>query len=423
MRFSQLFTRTSKTISEETESLNARLLTRAGMIHQEIAGVYTFLPLGLRVLRKIEDIVREEMEPLGTELLMPTLTSPERWRATDRYESVDVLFKALGANDPSRTRNDSEYVVNPTHEDVVTPMAAHFRTSYKDFPFAVFQIQTKFRNEPRAKSGLLRGREFRMKDLYSFHTSEADLRAFYELAKAAYQRVYERLGLGDDTYMTLASGGDFTDDYSHEYQTILPSGEDTIYLDREHKIAYNKEVATPEDAQKLGIDFAALEEVRASEVGNIFPLGTKYSKALSYEYVDEQNQRHLVWMGSYGIGTSRLMGVIAEKFADDKGLVWPQQVAPYRYHLVVLGEDTEVRQAADEVYQQLAGDVLYDDRAGVSAGEKFADAELIGCPVRLVISPKTLADGEVEVASRSEKFAPTRLSLKEIAHDIDQFTD
>lgn len=411
MRFSELFTRTSKTVSEETESINARLLTRAGFIYQEIAGVYTFLPLGLRVLRKIEEIVREEMDTVATEMLMPTLTSPERWRDTDRYESVDVLFKALGANEPSRLKNDAEYVVNPTHEDVVTPIARHFRTSYKDLPFQVYQIQTKFRNEPRAKSGLLRGREFRMKDMYSFHADEATLKEFYEQTKDLYARIYERLGLGEDTFLTLASGGDFTEDYSHEFQTLLPSGEDTIYLDRERNIAYNKEVTTPADAKKLGVNFAELEVVTASEVGNIFPLGTKYSKALGYEYVTADNQRQLVWMGSYGIGTSRLMGVIAEKFADKKGLVWPEQLAPFRYHLVVLGEDETVRLAAESLYTELAGEVLMDDRSGVTAGEKFADAELIGCPIRLVVSAKNLASHEVEVSSRVGTFDDTRIAL------------
>ena len=411
MRLSQLFTKTSKTISEETESINARLLTRAGFIKQEIAGVYNYLPLGLRVLNKIENIVREEMNTVGVELLLPTLTSQERWRDTGRLESVDVLFEARGANDPSREKNDATYIVNPTHEDVITPIMKDFIASYKDLPRAVYQIQTKFRNEPRAKSGVLRGREFRMKDLYSFHKDEADLKRFYEAMKPVYTRVYERLGLGDDTFLCLASGGDFTDDYSHEYQVVLPAGEDTIYLDRANKIAYNKEVATPEDAAKLGVDFDTLEEVRASEAGNIFPLGTKYSKSLNLEYTDEQNQRHLVWMGSYGIGTSRLMGIIAEKFADDKGLVWPESVAPYRYHLVVLGSD-EAQHAATKLYEELGAEqVLFDDRSDVSAGQKFGDAELIGCPIRLVVSDKTLERGIVEVVSRSGSFDQIEMEL------------
>lgn len=415
MRFSELFTKTSKQVSEETESINARLLTRAGFIHQEISGVYSYLPLGLRVLNKIETIVREEMNTVGVELLLPSLTSRERWEVTDRYETVDVLFKASGANEPSRLRNAAEYVLNPTHEDVITPLVQSFRSSYKDFPFKAYQIQTKFRNEPRAKSGLLRGREFRMKDLYSFHTDEADLMKFYEEAKILYARVYDRLGLGESTFLTLASGGDFTNQYSHEFQTILESGEDTIYLDRANEIAYNKEVTTPEDAQKLGVNFSEHEEVKACEVGNIFPLGTKYSKALNYEYITAENTRELVWMGSYGIGTSRLMGVIAEKFADDKGLIWPDAIAPYRYHLVLLGGDT-IQAAADKLIHEIGADqVLVDDRVDVSGGEKFADAELIGCPIRLVLSAKTLADDEVEVTSRRGAFTEQRVALSQLA--------
>ncbi len=420
MRYSQLFTKTSKTISEETESINARLLTRAGFIKQEIAGVYNYLPLGLRVLNKIENIVREEMNTVGVELLLPTLTSQERWRNTGRLESVDVLFEAQGANKPSRERNDATYIVNPTHEDVITPIMKDFVSSYKDLPRAVYQIQTKFRNEPRAKSGVLRGREFRMKDLYSFHGDEADLKRFYEEIKPVYTRVYERLGLGDDTFLCLASGGDFTDDYSHEYQVVLPAGEDMIYLDRANKIAYNKEVATPADAEKLGVDFSSLEEVRASEAGNIFPLGTKYSKALGFEYTDEQNERHLVWMGSYGIGTSRLMGIIAEKLADDNGLVWPESVAPFRYHLVMLGGD-EVQNAAEELYNNLGAEsVLLDDRTDVSAGQKFADAELIGCPIRLVISDKTMQNNEVEVTSRRGVFNQHNTELSHAKASLDK---
>jgi prolyl-tRNA synthetase len=282
MRLSQLFTKTTKTVSEETESINARLLTRAGYIRQEIAGAYTFLPLGFRVLSNIESIVREEMDKVAPELVMPSITSQQRWMDTGRLESVDVLFEVSGANAPSRERNSATYILNPTHEDLITPIMREFVQSYKDLPRTTYQIQTKFRNEPRAKSGIMRGREFRMKDLYSFHTDEADLMRFYESMKAVYTRVFARLGLGDDTFITLASGGDFTDNYSHEFQTILPSGEDTIYLDRANNIAYNKEVATPDDARKLGVDFDALEVVRASEVGNIFPLGTKYAQSLDF---------------------------------------------------------------------------------------------------------------------------------------------
>lgn len=399
MKLSKLFTKTSKNISAQTESINAKLLTRAGYIYQEMAGVYAFLPLGMRVIRNIERIVREEMDSLGQEILLPALSGRERWHATGRHDTVDVLMSTRAANDAALAKNRAEYILNPTHEDIITPLAQHFRTSYKDFPYALYQIQTKFRNEPRAKSGLLRGREFIMKDLYSFHLSEDSLNEFYEKAKHAYENVFNRLGLGDDTFVTLASGGDFTSNYSHEFQTILESGEDEIYLDRKNKIAYNKEIATPEDAKKLGVDFDKLEKVSASEVGNIFPLGTKYSELLNYRYVDEDNSQGLVWMGSYGIGISRLMGVIAEKMSDGKGLVWPQSVAPYKFHIVVLQQEKNL-DGAMEVYKKLGADnCLLDDR-DVSNGQKFADADLIGCPVQVVISDKTLAEDSAEIIYR-----------------------
>jgi prolyl-tRNA synthetase len=414
MKFSKLFTKTSKTISEQTESVNAQLLTRAGFIYQEMAGVYAFLPLGLRVIKNIETVVREEMDKIGSELLLPALSSRERWHATKRHDTVDVLMSTKAANETALAKHAGEYILNPTHEDLITPLAKNFRTSYKDFPFATYQIQTKFRNEPRAKSGVLRGREFIMKDLYSFHTSEDDLKKYYEVAKQRYQAVYDRLGLSEDTFVTLASGGDFTNEYSHEFQTLLETGEDIIYLDRKNKIAYNKEIVTPEDAKKLGVDFDSMEQVSASEVGNIFPLGTKYSELLDYYYTDENNERHLVWMGSYGIGISRLMGVIAEKYSDEKGLIWPAEVAPYQYHIVVLSDGVD-QKTAQKVYSELGEDrCLYDDRTDVGAGEKFADADLIGLPVQVVISKKTLEKDSVEVISRTGEFETHLVKLSDV---------
>ncbi len=411
MKFSQLFTKTSKTVSEQTESKNAQLLTRAGFIYQELAGAYAFLPLGWRVIRNIEAIVREEMDKVGTELRLTALSSRERWHATKRHDTVDVLMSTKAANQAALEKSTAEYILNPTHEDIITPIAKHYASSYKDLPFATYQIQTKFRNEARAKSGLLRGREFIMKDLYSFHTSEDDLKKFYELAKDRYVAVFDRVGLGSDTYITLASGGDFTHEYSHEFQTILDSGEDTIYLDRKNKIAYNKEIVTPEDAKKLGVDFDSFEQVSASEVGNIFPLGTKYSELLDYYYTDSDNKRALVWMGSYGIGISRLMGVIAEKFSDDKGLMWPASVAPFQYHLVVLGENAKSQ--ADKLYEELDS-CLYDDRDDAGAGQKLGDADLVGCPVRLVVSDRTLEQKGVEVSSRSGMFDTTTVKITDL---------
>lgn len=414
MKLSKLFTKTSKNISSQIESVNAQLLTRAGYIYQEMAGVYAFLPLGMKVIKNIEQIVRDEMDKIGEELLMPALSGRERWHATKRHDAIDILMSTRAANEKALEKSTAEYILNPTHEEIITPIAKHFRTSYKDFPFAVYQIQTKFRNEARAKSGLLRGREFIMKDLYSFHTSEDDLNKFYELAKERYDAIFDRLGIGQDTFITFASGGDFTDDYSHEYQTVLESGEDIIYLDRKNKVAYNKEVATAEDAKKLGVNFDELEQVMASEVGNIFPLSTKFSEHLDYKYSDEDNIQKNVWMGSYGIGISRLMGVITEKFADDKGLVWPESIAPYMYHIVALPDEENIK-VANKVYETLGEDkCLYDDRDSASTGERFADADLIGCPVQIVVSKKTLENNCVEVISRSDKFESFMHPIDEI---------
>ncbi len=387
MKYSQVPFSTTKNVSAELQSKNARLLTQAGYIHQEIAGVYTFLPFGLKVLKKIESIVREEMDKIGVEVLLTSLAPKANWEATGRLGKVDVLMQATPANEIAKEKHDGSYVLSPTHEEIVTPLLQAYVHSYKDLPTAVYQIQTKFRNEPRAKSGLLRCREFRMKDLYSFHVSEADLLSYYEKAKHSYMTIFQRLGLGADTVMTVAGGGDFTTEYSHEFQVIVESGEDTIYLDRKNNIAYNKEVVTPEDAKKLKVDFDALEQVKACEVGNIFPLNTKFSDAFGYTYTAEDGSKQPVYMGCYGIGPSRVMGVIVEKFADDKGLVWPKQVAPFAVHLI----DVQNKERGEEIYTALVQqgvDVLWDDR-DVRAGEKFADADLLGIPVRLVVSAKT----------------------------------
>lgn len=414
MKLSKLFTKTTKDISSQTESINAQLLTKAGFIYQEMAGVYAYLPLGMKVIKKIEAIIRAEMDKIGEELLLPALSGRERWHATERHDTIDVLMSTKGANEASMSKSTAEYILSPTHEELITPIAKQFRTSYKDFPFALYQIQTKFRNEARAKSGLLRGREFIMKDLYSFHTSEAELNKFYEIAKQSYVNIFEMLGLGSDTFITLASGGDFTKEYSHEFQTLLESGEDVIYLDRTNNIAYNKEIVTPEDAKKLGVDFDKLEQVKASEVANIFPLGTKFSESLNYKYSAEDNSQNMVWMGCYGIGISRLMGVIAEKFADEKGLAWPQSVAPFNYHIIALPDDENIN-VGQKVYDILGSEnCLFDDRNGTSTGSKFADADLIGCPIQIVVSKKTLEQNSVEVISRTGKFDSYMCKISDI---------
>ncbi|MEK7556625.1 MAG: proline--tRNA ligase [Patescibacteria group bacterium] len=553
MRYSQFFLKTSKD-AKEFDSVNATLLQKGGFIHQTMAGVYTFLPLGLRVLNKIENIVREEMDKLGSELLMPALSPKELWQTTGRLETVDVLFEARGANEASRKKNDASYVLNATHEDVLTPIAQQFRPSYKDLPAAVYQIQTKFRNEPRAKSGLLRGREFRMKDLYSFHASEEDFEDFYEKMKVAYTNTFQRLGIGNDTYVVMASGGSFSKHFSHEFQTRCDTGEDVVFHAMTANVLFNREIApshappltqqgeaelpiqevegkgligveplaeylkipvekttktilfetqegeviaaavrgtyeinenklekivgkefrlaSPETVKQVTgaeVGYAGLlnlpsevqiymdesvkgrknfetganrthyhtinvnfgrdlpepdqfydikvaregdlhpetgevyEVFRASEVGNVFRLGTKFTEAFGYTYTDEKGTQQPVLMGSYGIGTSRIMGVLVEKFHDDRGIIWPSQVAPFQVYLAELSADLLVQRAGASAYEQLtkAGiEVLYDDRKNASAGEKLADADLLGILWRLVVSKKT--GDKVEVKRRTE---------------------
>lgn len=405
MRQSHLYTKTRKEAPSDEVSKNAILLTRAGYIHKEMAGVYSYLPLGLRVLKKIEDIVRHHMNTVGNEILMPSLSPEERWSATGRLDTIDVLMKTIPANESSKERSSNSYVLNPTHEDVITPIAKEMTRSYRDLPMSLYQIQTKFRNEARAKSGLLRGREFRMKDLYSFHKDQDDLMNFYENMKTVYTNVFRDIGIGDDTYLTVASGGDFTPNFSHEFQTLTEAGEDLIYVDRKNKIAYNKEVVTEENAKKLNVDFDSLEQIKACEVGNIFPLDTRFSSALDYKYTDENGEQKLVYMGSYGIGPSRLMGVVTEKLADDKGLVWPTSIAPFSLHLLLLSKEknSEAHIQAEEIYTALISrgiEVLFDDREA-SAGEKFADSDLIGIPMRVVVSDKSLEKGGVEIKERT----------------------
>ena len=554
MLYSKLFAKTIKT-AKDLDSISATLLTKGGFIDQTMAGAYTYLPLGTKVLAKIENIVRTEMDKVGQEIFMSALSPFSLWETTGRLEAVDVLFKEQAANASSALKNDGAYILNSTHEEVITPIAKKFNASYKDLPFALYQIQTKFRNEARPKTGVLRTREFRMKDLYSFHASEEDLKNYYEVVKQAYLNVYKALGLEKHTYIALASGGDFTKDFSHEFQVRCKAGEDLLFRVPSTGVTYNKEVTparsakliaqeehkplekihtpnaitvnqvvkllstTPEKLVKTMIytredgahfaiavrgdyelndlkiekelnvqgiklateaavmqltgakvgyagakglegklevfyddsltdstnmimgaceteqhlinvnferdiakpskfyDFKMAQEgdlfpetgepyevFKASEVGNIFPLNTKFSKAFGYTYTNDNGEESLVYMGSYGIGTTRLLGVIAEVFNDSKGLVWPPSIAPYKVHLVGLNlEDTDAKAKAHAVYKLLqeAGiDTLFDDRETTTAGEKFADADLIGCPIRAVISKKT-EEGYVEMKLRN----------------------
>lgn len=398
MRSSELFTKTSKTAPADEVAKNARLLIQAGYIHKEMAGVYTFLPLGLRVLENICTIIREEMDAIGgQELKLTTLQDAEIWKATGRWddEAVDVWFK-------TKLKNDTELGLGPTHEEPLVRAVKPFVNSYKDLPFLAYQIQTKFRNETRAKSGVMRGREFLMKDMYSFARTQEEHDELYEKVKQAYHRVYERLGIGEQTFLTFASGGMFSQ-YSHEFQTVTEAGEDTIYLDREKKIAVNEEVNNEEVLKELGLEREKLEVVNAAEVGNIFTLKDKFSKPLELTFTDEAGERRNVLMGCYGIGPSRLVGVITELMADDKGLVWHDNIAPFKVYLALLGNEENVISVADELYEDLqtAGiEVLYDDR-DARPGEKFADADLLGIPHRVVVSAKTVEQGVFEYKART----------------------
>jgi prolyl-tRNA synthetase len=398
MKQSTLFTKTRREAPADEVSKNAQLLIRAGYIHKEMAGVYAYLPLGFRVLEKIKQIVREEMNAIaGQELIMTALQRKELWEKTDRWsdEVVDVWFK-------SELKAGGEVGFGWSHEEPIGEMMKNFIVSYKDLPVSVYQFQTKLRNELRAKSGIMRGREFVMKDMYSFAADEEAHLSYYESTKSAYMNVFKRLGLGDETYITFAAGGAFTK-FSHEFQTICDAGEDVVYLHRKKGIAINEEVLNDETLANLGVSRDELEKVTTAEVGNIFNFGQQKATDLGLTVKDSEGKDIPVWMGSYGIGITRLMGVLVEKFSDDKGIVWPASVAPFAVHLVELsGGDKTVKQKADAVYEELAGrgiEVLYDDR-DVRAGEKFADSELIGIPLRVVVSKKGIDAGAYECVRR-----------------------
>ena len=394
MRLSKNFTRTIKQAPADEVARNAQLLIRAGYVHKTMAGVYSYLPLGLKVVENIKQIVREEMNKINSqELVMSTLQSKDLWQETGRWsdELVDVWFK-------SKLQDGTEVGFGWTHEEPIVDLLRNYLKSYKDLPISVYQFQNKLRNELRAKSGIMRGREFVMKDMYSVHASKEDLDKYYNAAIEAYKRCYDRFGIGDETYVTFASGGAFTK-FSHEFQTICDAGEDYIYLHRGKNIAVNEEVL--DDAVKeLGIDRSELERVKTAEVGNIFNFGTQKSEEMRLVFTDTEGVEQYAYMGSYGIGITRVMGVIVEKFADDKGLVWPENIAPAKVYLVQIGSQS--RTTADELYQKLqsAGiETIYDDR-DERPGVKFADAELLGIPYRVTVSDRLLDDGKWEVSTR-----------------------
>jgi len=398
MKQSRLFTKTRKEVPSDEASKNAQLLIRAGYVYKEMAGVYAYLPLGIRVLEKIKAITREEINKIGgQELIMTSLQKKEIWEKTDRWsdENVDVWFK-------SELKAGGEVGFGWSHEEPIGEMMKGYVSSYKDLPVYVYQFQTKLRNELRAKSGIMRGREFVMKDMYSFCLGEEDHTTFYNETIEAYKRVFERVGIGEDTFITFASGGAFTE-FSHEFQTITDAGEDVIYINREKGIAINEEVATVETLANLGVTKEELEKVTTAEVGNIFNFGRKKAEDIGLTFKNEAGEDIPVWMGSYGIGITRLMGVIVEKFADEKGIVWPESVAPYLVHLVELSNgDTDIKDFADGIYNTFNDNgvhVLYDDR-DARAGEKFNDSDLLGMPYRIVVSKKTKEEGKFEVVER-----------------------
>jgi prolyl-tRNA synthetase len=397
MRQSQLFTRTRREAPKDEVSKNAQLLIRGGYIHKEMAGSYSYLPLGIRVIEKIKSIVREEMDSIGgQEMAMATLHPSEPWKQTGAWDKVDVIFKIS-------SRTEKEYTIGQSEEEIVTPIVKEYVSSYKDLPVAVYQIGQKYRDELRAKSGIMRGREFCMKDMYSFHETQADFDLFYARAKEAYLKVYQRCGL--IAKATEASGGSFTDKLSYEFMVLTDAGEDDILYCDECSYCVNVEISKQKEHDACTrCNKGKLSRSTASEVGNIFDLGMKYPKDFGFTYKTKEGTDEYPIMGCYGIGITRLMGVIVEANSDEKGIVWPESVAPLQFHLVNLAPDDEdVRAHAEKLYQEIKADgnsVLFDDRIGPTAGERFADSDLLGIPYRVVISKKTIAAGKLEVKNR-----------------------
>lgn len=395
MKQSQLFTKTRKDAPSDEVAKNAQLLIRAGFIHKEMAGVYSLLPLGLRVMEKIIGIVKEEMNMIGgVQMKTSALQNKEVWEKTNRWDDavVDNWFK-------TELKNGTEVGLSFTNEEAYSSIVKNFVNSYRDLPLYLYDFKTIFRNELRSKSGIMRGREFYWKALYSFSKDQVEHDIFYEKAKQAYMNVFRRVGLGNMTYMTFASGGTFSK-FSHEFQTISDAGEDLIYIDEAKGIAINKEVLNDEVLVELGIDRNTLREEKAIEVGNIFSLGFKFSEPFELTYKNNEGAEIPVFMGSYGIGITRLIGTIVETLSDDRGIIWPESVAPFTVHIIQIGDVTE----ANALYEKLTAqgiDVLLDDR-DMSAGAKFADADLIGIPHRVVVSAKSLENGGLEYKKRNE---------------------
>ena len=397
MRQSQLFTKTRREAPADETSINAQLLVRAGYIHKEMAGVYTHLPLGLRVIKKIENIIREEMNAIGgIEMKTTVLQNREVWEKSNRWDDsvVDNWFK-------TKLKNGGEVGLSFTNEEAYSNILKQYVSSHKDLPVFPYDFKEIFRNEARSKSGVLRGREFYWKALYSFTKDEAEHNVFYEKAKVAYQNIFKRAGVGGLTYLTFASGGTFSK-FSHEFQTLTEAGEDKIYVDEKKGVAINKEVYNDKVIESLGLKKEDLVEKTAVEVGNIFTLGTKFSEPFDLKYRNEKGENKLVFMGSYGIGLGRLMGTIVEVMSDDKGLVWPETVAPFKFHLIeISSEKPEVKKIAEKIYKKIGeNNALYDDR-DLRAGEKFAEADLLGMPHQIIVSEKNIVSGKLELKNRT----------------------
>jgi len=408
MRQSQLFTKTQKESPADEVSMNAELLIKAGFINKEMAGVYSYLPLGLRVIKKIENIIREEMDAIGgTEMKTSILQNKEVWQKSGRWDDAvtDNWFK-------TKLKNGGEVGLSFTNEEAYASILKRYINSYKDLPVYPYDFKDIFRNETRSKSGILRGREFYWKALYSFSKDEEEHNVFYEKAKEAYRNIFKRVGISHLTYLTFASGGTFSK-FSHEFQTLTGAGEDTIYIDENKGIAVNKEVYTDDVLKDLELNKEDLVEKVGIEVGNIFSLGTKFSEPFNLNYKDEKGEEKLVVMGSYGIGLGRLMGTVVEALSDDNGIIWPESIAPFKVHLLALGDTDEIKNSADDLYKDLKDkgiEVLFDDRLGMNAGQKFADSDLIGIPYRIVVSKRSLADlptgeegGGFEIKKRTEE--------------------
>lgn len=399
MKRSNLFVKTRKDAPADETSKNAQLLIKAGFVYKVMAGVYAYTPLGLRVLENIKQIVREEMNAIeGQELIMTNLQRQDTWENTNRWseDEVDVWFK-------TKLQDETPLGLAWSHEEPILEMMQQYISSYKDLPQSVYQFQTKLRNELRSKSGIMRGREFVMKDMYSLHATEADCDAYYEKAIDAYKKCFKRLGIGDSTFVTFASGGAFTK-FSHEFQTICDAGEDVLYVNEDHSVAVNEEVL--DDATKeIGIDKASLKPVKSAEVGNIFKFGTDKADKMSVHYTDAEGNKKPIYLASYGIGITRVMGVIVEKFSDEHGIVWPENVAPFRVYLCQIGDSESIEKAAADAYNTLSGlgiSVLWDDR-NERPGAQFADADLLGIPNRVVVSEKSIEQGGFELKKRTQE--------------------